>query len=85
MREDKVNHPTHYNTHPAGIECITVTEYFNFNLGNVIKYVWRAGLKQGVDPLEDLQKAAWYIEREIARLTRGLDAGSDNRTHKLDG
>lgn len=65
--EDVVNHPSHYTSHPSGIECIQVTEYMNFNLGNATKYVWRAGLKSD-DPVQDLQKARWYIEREIQRL-----------------
>lgn len=41
----------------------------NFNLGNAIKYVWRAGLKSD-NPVEDLRKAAWYITREISRLEK---------------
>jgi hypothetical protein len=61
---DPVNHPAHYTAHPSGVECITVVEHMGFNLGNVVKYVWRADLKNGV---EDLQKARFYIEREIAR------------------
>jgi hypothetical protein len=66
---DLVNHPPHYGSHPSGVECITVTEHYNFNVGNAIKYLWRAGLKDGVDPVEDLKKAAWYVNREIHRLT----------------
>jgi hypothetical protein len=62
---DVVNHPPHYTSHPSGVECIQVTEHMGFNLGNAVKYVWRADLKN--DALEDLQKAAWYIEREIQR------------------
>lgn len=62
-----VNHPAHYNAHPAGIECITIVEHFNFNLGNAIKHIWRAGLKSP-DALVDLEKSRWYIEREIQRL-----------------
>jgi len=60
---DMVNHPPHYKNHPSGIECITITEHFNFCLGNAIKYIWRAGLKNA--PLEDLKKARWYLDREI--------------------
>lgn len=66
---DLINHPSHYTQHPSGVECITVTEHFNFNVGNAIKYLWRAGLKSK-DPIEDLKKAAWYVNREIERLTR---------------
>lgn len=62
---DAVNHPKHYTSHPSGIECIQVTEHFGFNLGNVIKYLWRAEEKGA--PLEDLKKAKWYLEREIAK------------------
>jgi hypothetical protein len=61
---DPVNHPPHYTSHPSGVECITVTEHMNFNVGNAVKYLWRADLKNG---LEDLEKAAWYVTREIAR------------------
>lgn len=64
-----VNHPAHYNAHPSGIECIDIVEEFGFNVGNAIKYLWRAGLKG--DALEDLQKAEWYIRREIQRRQRG--------------
>lgn len=64
---DAVNHPKHYTSHPSGIEAITITEHMNFNVGNVMKYLWRAGLK-AKDPVEDLQKAVWYANREIQRL-----------------
>lgn len=64
---DPVNHPPHYNSHPSGVECITVTEHMNFNLGNAVKYIWRVGLKSE-DPVTDLEKARWYIDREIARI-----------------
>lgn len=66
MSDDKVNHPAHYTSHPSGIECITITEHMGFTLGNVIKYVWRADLKSG-DGIEDLAKAAWYLDHEIKR------------------
>lgn len=62
---DPVARPAHYRSHPSGIECIQVAEHFSFNLGNVLKYVWRADLKG--DALENLRKAAWYLDREIAR------------------
>ena len=63
---DPVNHPKHYTSHPSGVECITVTEHMGFNLGNAIKYIWRADGKGNA--LEDLQKARWYIDREIQRV-----------------
>jgi hypothetical protein len=65
---DEVKKPSHYNSHPSGIECKTITGAFNFNLGNVIKYVWRAGLK-GTDVIQDLRKAREYIDFEIERLS----------------
>lgn len=63
--EDRVNHPKHYTNHPSGIECIQVTEHMGFCLGNAVKYIWRADLKD--DAIEDLEKAVWYLNREIAR------------------
>ena len=65
---EAVNSPTHYTTHPSGVECIQITEHMNFCLGNAIKYIWRADLK-GND-IENLQKAVWYINREIQRRTK---------------
>jgi hypothetical protein len=65
---ETVNHPDHYTSHPSGVECITVVEHMGFNLGNAIKYVWRADSKGNA--LEDLAKAKWYIEREIKRRTK---------------
>lgn len=64
---EKVNHPSHYTSHPTGVECIDIIEVMPLNIGNAMKYLWRTGLKQGVDPIEDLKKAEWYIKREIAR------------------
>lgn len=62
---DPVNHPTHYRSHPSGIECIQVTEHMVFCLGSAVKYIWRADEKGNA--IEDLQKAVWYINREIER------------------
>lgn len=70
-KEDKINHPTHYKY--LGIECIEMTEHMSFCLGNVVKYVYRCNLKGGV---EDLKKARWYLEREIARRERGNGDGN---------
>ena len=67
LLHDPVNHPTHYTNHKSGIECIQVTEYMNFCLGNAVKCIWRAGIKSDT-PVEDLQKAIWYINREIERI-----------------
>lgn len=75
---DPVNHPSHYTSSQArcaycgaGVECIQVTEHMGFLLGNAMKYVWRADHKSS--PVEDLKKAVWYINREIAnRSAAGL-------------
>lgn len=67
---DAVNNPAHYTAHPSGIECIQVTEHMGFNLGNVVKYVWRCDLKQ--DSIQDLEKAAFYLAREIEKRKKEL-------------
>ena len=64
---DNVNHPRHYTEHPSGVECIQITEHMSFNLGNAVKYIWRADLKG--NQIEDLKKAVWYINREIQRIS----------------
>jgi hypothetical protein len=66
---DPVNHPSHYTEHPSGVECIQITEHMNFCLGNAVKYIWRAGLKND-NAIEDLKKARWYVDRELERLTK---------------
>lgn len=78
MKIDTVNHPPHYTAHPSGVECIQITEHMNFCLGNAIKYLWRADLKD--DAIEDLKKAVWYVKREIERREKlqtssGVKAG----------
>lgn len=70
-KDDAVNHPQHYTKHPSGIECIDVVRHMCFNLGNVVKYVWRADLKNGI---EDLEKALWYLQDEIAKRRKAITA-----------
>jgi hypothetical protein len=66
--------PEHYNSHPAGIECIDVIEHMPHNIGAAIKYLWRVGLKGGdAEALRDLRKAAWYAE------PRGRETGARTR------
>ena len=67
MEKEQVNHPSHYQ---QGIEPIEVIESWdlNFNLGNVIKYTLRAPYKENM--IQDLEKAKWYLEREIIRLKK---------------
>lgn len=69
-RLDAVEHPEHYCSHPSGVECIKITEHLNFCIGNAIKYLWRAGIKNKSTEIEDLRNALWYINREINKLER---------------
>ena len=73
MEEDKkemVDHPSHYNM--GKFEAIDVIEDWNlgFNLGNTVKYISRAGHKDKDKVIEDLKKAAWYLDREIRRIEK---------------
>ena len=67
---ETVNHPAYY--HADTIEAIEVIEAWklNFNRGNALKYISRAGRKDPARELEDLNKALWYLRREIERLRR---------------
>ena len=65
---DPVNHPKHYTSHPSGVEAIEIARHASFNIGNVIKYCWRSGLKDGNPSVQDLRKAKWYLEDEIRRI-----------------
>ena len=73
-----VNHPKHYTSHPSGVECIQITEHYDFCVGNAIKYLWRAGLKgeSYAKEVEDLEKAMWYIKRRIQLLSKRPNASS---------
>lgn len=64
---DPVNSPPHYTAY-KGLEVIDLTEQMNFNRGNAVKYIARAGLKSKEHEIQDLEKAMWYISREIVRL-----------------
>lgn len=74
---DLINHPPHYADGPRcptcgmPVECIVITERMNFNRGNAMKYLWRAGRKSVLAEVEDLKKARWYIDREIKRMEGG--------------
>lgn len=67
---DTVNHPSHYNAHPSGVECIDIIRWYTANVAMVFKHLWRAGLKQVTsnDHLEDYLKAQFYLNDEIERL-----------------
>lgn len=62
---DNINHPPHYCDHRSGVECITVAGDMSFTLGNAFKYLYRCNSKG--KPLQDLQKAAFYLEYECER------------------
>lgn len=65
---DPVNHPSHYTSHPSGVECIDIIRHHSCNIGNVIKYLWRAGLKDPSKEIEDMEKAMFYLKDEIERF-----------------
>jgi hypothetical protein len=67
----QVDHPSHYRS-STGFEAIEVINAWglNFSLGNALKYISRAGLKDPSKVIEDLEKARWYLDHEIARLRR---------------
>ena len=73
---DRVNAPSHYTSHPSGVECIDITEHYDFCVGNAIKYLLRAGLKaeagltDKAKEIEDLKKASYYINRKIKQLEK---------------
>lgn len=77
VRREAVNHPDHYNANPSGVEAIDVIEHMTFNVGNAVKYLWRADHKG--KQIEDLKKARWYVDREIQRLSSLTD---DNKGKK---
>jgi hypothetical protein len=77
---DPVHHPKHYTAHPSGVECIEITRHMNFNLGNVVKYVWRSGLKDEAPSIQDLEKAAWYLNDEIERRKREENEEREEQT-----
>lgn len=78
-QKNNVNHPSHYTSHPSGIECIDIARYYDFDIGNVFKYIWRAGLKKDADltdiqkEIEDLEKAKWYLEDKINQLKKHFE------------
>ena len=78
-KEDIVNKPKHYNSHPSGIECITIAQHHSFNIGNVFKYLWRAGVKNESTKLEDLKKAQAYLGFEITKLEREENNAKGNQ------
>ena len=79
---DNVNHPTHYGGEENLYEAIKVIEAWElgFCLGNAVKYIARAGKKDPAKEIEDLEKAVWYLRREIERLRREKESQGQNGT-----
>ena len=61
---EQIVHPSHYNW-LSGVECMDVVKHFTFTLGNVIKYIWRAGHKSSTTKMADLLKARYYLDIAI--------------------
>ena len=84
-----VNHPSHYNLDPSGIECIEVVRYLNFNVGNAYKYAFRAGKKKLtyqddiMATIHDLEKAIWYLDDEIKNWTYNMPEGNQIAVNKM--
>ena len=64
---DAIN-PAHYQGFSNGAQVIDITEHLNFNRGNAVKYLARAGAKDPAKEIEDVKKAIWYAQRELVRL-----------------
>jgi hypothetical protein len=71
-KSEKVNHPPHYNTGKIEVIDFIEDQRLDFHLGNTVKYICRAGRKEGTTAVEDLKKAKWYLDRKIEKL---LDTG----------
>lgn len=85
IKHDPVDHPSHYASVGVCADClrpieaIDVTELLNFNRGNAVKYILRAGKKASEPELQDLEKSRWYLDREIARLRKITKPSSEGR------
>lgn len=77
-----IDHPQHYGGGNNPYEAIKVIEAWeaNFNIGNVLKYLSRAGKKDPAKHLEDLKKAKWYLDREIYNLEKEESNDRTNRS-----
>lgn len=78
---DPVNHPSHYTSHPSGIECIGVTRMLGFDLGNTVKYVWRRGDKG--NPAQDLDKSLFYLDDAVNHLLDGRARAACGRIQRV--
>lgn len=89
MKQEQVNHPKHYNSNPAGVECITVIRHYVCDIANALKYLWRAGLKTEMGKedvekeIEDLRKALWYINDHYDHAVRHTAPMNQEDAHSL--
>ena len=86
IKTDAVDHPAHYGGADNPYEAIKVIEAWelDFSLGNAVKYIARAGKKDGVSDVEDLQKAAWYLNRELERRAAAKRAVDEEAARRVD-
>lgn len=77
-RPVSATNPSHYRSHPSGVECIDVIRELPFSAGNAIKYIWRAGQKDST--LQDLDKALWYVRDCIDNK---IDFVADNQARDM--
>ena len=77
-KDPMVFHPSHYLQHGSGIEVIEVTEHLNFNQGNAVKYILRCEHKGKL--IQDLEKAIWYLQREVVRIEKARISENDEAT-----
>lgn len=70
MKQANINHPSYYNDGKIEVIDFIEDKHLNFNRGNAVKYISRAGKKDANAEIDDLRKAKWYIEREIKRLSK---------------
>lgn len=80
--EDLINSPSHYRNHPSGVECIQIVRHFPYNLGVAMAYIWRNGKKAGNAAAQDLKKAVWHLQDEIATLEGKMDSNLEKPQEK---
>lgn len=65
IQNDNVNHPKHYTQHPSGVECCDISQWLSGCLAQAFQYVWRAGSKADNPKEQDLEKAIFWIKKEL--------------------
>lgn len=80
---DNVNHPAHYESQRIVIEPIDLCECFDFCIGNAIKYIVRAGKKEGNSEEQDLAKARWYLKRALVQQVASNDYWPSGKKNAL--